>query len=718
MKVALLARLLFVLGGPPFVLVAAQQCNEKVYAVSRNRSIKIRAERSRASVVATYNRSVVSIEYDHIEDQMFGLAVVVNSDYFALTSLDPERGLFDQVGKVRAGPDQFLTGLAGLAMDETTSKLYTYSQTDTKLWEFKLKTGKVDPVFRTGIPDIIDMASDPRSGLIYATTGTAIYRINQYRKGAQLLADGVRIATLWFSRKGLLYGIREYPNQALASVHEINKQTGKLIRLINTMELGDALTGSTFQCKILPTQAPTRAPTKAPTQPNVLMIAIDDMNDWVGYLGGHPNAYTPNIDSLARKGVGFLNAHAVSSVCLASRTATLYGKRPTTTGIYENGIDWHSFIGRNTSLLEHFKQNGFDTIGTGKLFHGTNGLKDDVYRPKYWTRYSDPLTHKDFHVDEDLSCQNGQNAEQECIHGVQEVCSAGLNFGPSTNCEKSKDDYQRASWIIERLQESHNKPFFMAIGFSKPHLPLVVPKKYFDLVPLNSIQLPKTKTNDIGDLPAEGKNLALDGKELGEGLHATMVESNLWKPAVQAYLAAIAFADETISRVVDALENSEYGKNTIIVLWSDHGFHLGEKRHWKKGTLWEECTRVPFVVVAPGLTDHGIPCEHPVDLMSIFPTLVELTGLPPIDVEGQSLVRLLSQPRGPWNHPAISSYRQHNMVRNGPWRYIQYLDGGEELYNIDNDVHEWNNLARKPEYKETTNAFRDMLPKNQAPPKQ
>jgi arylsulfatase A-like enzyme len=274
-------------------------------------------------------------------------------------------------------------------------------------------------------------------------------------------------------------------------------------------------------------------------------------------------------------------------------------------------------------------------------------------------------------------------------------------------------DYRIVSWTVDQLNKKHDKPFFLACGIHKPHLPWYVPRKYYDLFPLEKIVLPKVLDTDLDDVPPAGVQMAKP-----EGDHAAILKSGRWKAAVQAYLAAIAFTDAMVGRLIDALDKSPYKDNTIVVLWSDHGWHLGEKLHWRKFTLWEEATRAPLIWIVPGLTKPNSVCNRTVDFMGIYPTLTELCNLPtPKHVEGVSFRALLANPDAPWDLPARTTFHFNNhAVRTEQWRYIRYHDGGEELYDEIKDPLEWTNLAGKPEFAAVKKELAKWLPKTNAPP--
>jgi arylsulfatase A-like enzyme len=407
----------------------------------------------------------------------------------------------------------------------------------------------------------------------------------------------------------------------------------------------------------------------AAEQPNVLFLPVDDLNHWVGHFGRNVQTKTPNLDRLAKRGVTFTNAHCAAPVCNPSRAALLSGKRPGATGIYDNGQPFEQAITPADSLVTQFKNAGYETLGMGKLWHG--GLA----WPHQWTATGP--------------------AEKPEQAKVEDRSIGGIRFGIIDGGDGAVSDTQIANYGIAELGKPHPKPFFLTLGFHKPHMPWNVPRKYYDMHPLADIQLPPVKADDLADIPPAGIKMA---KPAGD--HATVLASGRWKEAVQAYLAAVSYLDGQIGRVLDALEKSPYQNNTIICLWGDHGWHLGEKEHWRKFALWEEATRAPLIWVAPGVTQPGGVCTRPVDFMSIYPTLCGLAGIArPAWVEGHDLKPLLANPAAEWPHAAITTYgRNNHAVRTDRWRFIRYADGGEELYDHQQDPYEWTNLAGKPEH--------------------
>ena len=426
----------------------------------------------------------------------------------------------------------------------------------------------------------------------------------------------------------------------------------------------------------------------APQKPNVLFIAVDDLRDWVGYFGHNPQTKTPNYDRLARMGTSFTRAYCASPVCNPSRAALMSGMRPSTTGVYENNVDFRPIIPQDKCLTTAFRNAGYYVHGAGKIYH------EAYRRDSEWDHY--------------LEKEGGYPRVPD---GVSDGVG-GIKFAP-LNCRDDEiPDWKIADYGIASLQKKHDKPFFLAVGFHKPHMPWNVPKKWFDMFPLESIKLPPYLENDMDDIPPAGVRMAHPETD-----HVPMVKSGRWKEAVQAYLATIAYCDMNLGRLLDAFEKSAYKDNTIICLWGDHGWHLGEKHHWRKFALWEEATRAPFMWVVPGVTKPNTLCERTVDFMSIFPTLTDLCGIPtPKHNEGESIRALLANPQAPWDKAGVTTYRYKNhSARTAAWRYIRYANGDEELYDEVKDPNEYVNLAAKPEFAARKAELAKFLPKSDIP---
>jgi len=377
------------------------------------------------------------------------------------------------------------------------------------------------------------------------------------------------------------------------------------------------------------------------------------------------------------------------------------GLRPSSTGVYTNGDDWRKIVSQEiVPLNTHFQQHGYETLGSGKIYHGGFPAKsgwDDylVINRKLITNTVVPAKRK---ANED---------DDQYFDGV-----GGIKFQPLDCNDENMEDYHIVQYGIDQLNKKHDKPFFLEVGLHKPHMPWNVPKKYYDLFPLDKIVLPEVLENDLDDLPPEGVQFAKPN-----GDHAQILESGRWKNAVQGYLAAIAFCDAQIGRLLDTFEKSPYRDNTIVVLWSDHGWHHGEKAHWRKFAMWEEANRAPLIWRVPGLTKAGTKNNTPIDLMHIYPTLCELTGLPfpKHELDGKSIKTLLTGNTDE-NAAAVMTYTyQNHAVRTKDWRYIRYENGGEELYDETKDPHEWTNLASKPELISIKEHLASFLPKTNLP---
>ncbi len=425
-----------------------------------------------------------------------------------------------------------------------------------------------------------------------------------------------------------------------------------------------------------------------PKKPNVLFIAIDDLRDWVGFLGDK-QVKTPNLDKLAARGVTFTRSYCAAPVCNASRTAVMSGLRPSASGVYENNSDWRKTPANDViHLTRHLRANGYTCTGAGKIYHGGLSAPAD-----YWDNYA---------------TASAGTAHEKGIKPDDVTWGYGnFQIGPLSGGDEKLRDYCSVSYCLEQLQLKPDKPFFLACGLSKPHLPWRVPQKYFDLYPLDSITLPVVKVDDLADVPATGQRLAALF-----GDHAKITEAGKWKEAVQAYLATISFCDAQVGRLIDGFDASAHRDNTVIILWSDHGWSLGEKEHWRKFALWEEPTRSPLLFIVPGVTKPGTVCERTVDFMSLYPTICDVCGIEtPPHVEGKSLTPLLADPQATWDSPAVMTYEFNNhAVRSEKWRYIRYADGGEELYDHEADPREWTNLASEPIYAEVKKDLAKWLP--------
>ena len=426
-------------------------------------------------------------------------------------------------------------------------------------------------------------------------------------------------------------------------------------------------------------------------KPNVLMICIDDLNDWTGFLGGHPQAVTPQMDALAQRGRIFSNAHCPVPVCSASRVSVMSGVAATTHGSYELGPRYEQLPALTDvpTIQRYFKDNGYYTLSGGKvLHHGFSGrLAAAIDRPLGRKRSPRP--------EKPMNRPAGW--------------SGAWDWGAYPERDAQMADYQLAQKAAETLGEDFEKPFFMSVGFFRPHVPLFVPPKWFELYDAESLTLPKNPTLDLDDIP---KNFLTINDYAAAPTHAEVVQHGKQRSLTQAYLASISFVDHCVGIVLEALKSSPHAENTLIVLWSDHGFHLGEKQHWAKRTLWEESTRVPLLFAGPAIKP-GKTCPQPASLLDIYPTLVELCRLPANPhLEGLSLVPQLSEPTTPRERPAItSSYFGNHSIRSRDWRLISYQDGARELYDHRTDPDEFHNLADDPAHQAIYDQLSGWLPK-------
>ena len=428
---------------------------------------------------------------------------------------------------------------------------------------------------------------------------------------------------------------------------------------------------------------------------NVLFIAIDDLNDWVGFLDGHPQAVTPHMDALAQRGCNFTNAHCDVPVCSPSRVSVMSGISATTHGSYELGPKYEQLpaLTNIPTMQRYFKNNGYYTLSGGKvLHHGFGGrLSSDI----------------------DRSLGRMKNPAPPTLLNRPKHWSRAWDWGKYPDTDNKMGDYQLAKTAAKALQEDFEQPFFMSIGFFRPHVPLYAPPKWFDLYDEKSLRLPNNPKSDIEDLP---ENFLGINNYAAAPTHAEVIEHAKQRSLTHAYLASISFVDHCVGILLDALEASPHADNTLIVLWSDHGFHLGEKQHWAKRTLWEESTRVPLVFSGPGIPP-GNTCPEPASLIDIYPTLIELCKLPVNPkLEGISLVPQLRDPEKARVQPAItSSYAGNHSIRNRDWRLIVYNDGAEELYDHRNDPNEFDNVAHHPKYKMIRDELARWIPNKTAP---
>lgn len=445
-------------------------------------------------------------------------------------------------------------------------------------------------------------------------------------------------------------------------------------------------------------------------RPNVLFIAMDDLNDWVGCLGGNPQSRTPNLDRLAAGGVLFTNAHCPAPACNPCRSAIFTGRSPNKSGMYDNRQKMREVMPTATLIPQYFRDHGYRAAGSGKLLHYfIDASSWDEYFPEASSENPFPKT---FYPEE-----RPVNLSVGGPWQYVETDWAALDVSD----EEYGGDWSVSQWIGEQLSQRHNQPFFLGCGFYRPHEPWFVPKQYYEPFPLESTQLPSGyKENDLDDVPEAGVRMAKNR------YFEHIQQQNQWRQGVQGYLASIHFADAMLGHVLNALESGPNADNTIVVLWSDHGWQLGEKEHWQKFTGWRAVTRVPLMIRVPKSmcsdlpqgTQPGSKCDAPVNLLSLFPTLLELCELPSNpECDGPSLMPLLKNADADWPDPSITylSTPGSYAISGRTHRYIHYSDGGEELYDIKNDPYEWTNLAEQTESTTLLADFRQVSPQAFAP---
>lgn len=438
---------------------------------------------------------------------------------------------------------------------------------------------------------------------------------------------------------------------------------------------------------------------------NVLFIAVDDLNDWAGFMGGHPQAITPNIDRLAARGTAFVNAHCQAPLCNPSRTSLLTGMRPTTTGIYALDPSIRSTqTGREiVSLPQYFSRHGYTTYAAGKIWH-----QNQVYDRPTPNPYRNEFDVAAPKLDRTAPLPKEKMNQTPCPWN-------GVDWGTFPHEDSDRHDYKCADWAIEQLKQmEEDRPFFLCVGFYLPHLPCVTPPKWFERYPEN-VELPPILYGDRGDTPRASWYLHW---MLPEPRLKWMDEHNQTRNFVRSYLASITFMDAQIGRILDALDAGRFADTTLIVLWSDHGYHLGEKEITGKNSLWDESTRVPLVFAGRNIPSGQI-VNRPAELLDIYPTLIELTGLPEKgDLDGLSLVPLLKDPQAPRDRPAITTAGGpgNHSVRTEAYRYIVYADGTEELYDIQKDPEEWTNRADDPDMMNVKQQLKKWVPTRCADP--
>tara|TARA_B100000287_G_scaffold13078_1_gene13344 strand:- start:3169 stop:4674 length:1506 start_codon:yes stop_codon:yes gene_type:complete len=440
-------------------------------------------------------------------------------------------------------------------------------------------------------------------------------------------------------------------------------------------------------------------------KPNILFISIDDLNDWNEPLNGNNKVFTPFLKKFSKESVNFTKNYCASPGCNPSRASMLTGIHTYNSGMYSNYQDWRKvpILNEATTLPQLFKENGYFTAGAGKIYHYSQ------VHPESWNDYfpSQKQNMPSNYIPEDAPVN---------MPPFEYMYSA-FDWADLPIEDEETGDYKSVDYISSFFEKDHDKPFFLACGIYRPHLPWYVPKKYFDMYPLENIELPILLENDTSDLGERAKELI----SRGGNYHKNVVENGKWKEAIRGYLASISYADAMVGKLIENLNKSKYADNTIVVIWSDHGWQLGEKMHWRKFALWENVIRTLLMVKVPenssSLTNgssSGREVNSLTSLLDIYPTLIDLAGIQPkSNLDGKSLVQLIDNPDLNTDRKIITTYDFADYsLRYKNWHYINYVDGSEELYDLENDNEEWNNLAYDKDYISLIKDFRNEIPQN------
>jgi arylsulfatase A-like enzyme len=445
--------------------------------------------------------------------------------------------------------------------------------------------------------------------------------------------------------------------------------------------------------------APGWAAEPVPGKPNVIFIISDDLNDWIGPYGGHPQAKTPHLDRLAQSGAfTMLNAQCAATVCGPTRSALLTGLRPSTTGVYGNVQNLRDAPAAAAvpTMPQYFSRHGYVSLSTGKIFHKHHTPAGTDHGQWAFDRWDE---------------EKGGFPIDRSKLPLSRMPSSGFNnveldWGPTTSSKEDTQDWRTAQWAVAKLQQGFDRPFFMMLGLSKPHLPWYVPQEYFDRYDLATLQIANFRLDDLDDiLTPQGRKKFEPSKDF-----LTIQKHDKFKEATQAYLACISYVDDCLGVVLDGLARSRYRDNTIIVFIGDHGWFLGEKLRFRKTHLWEESCRTPLLLKVPGYA-QSVRVTRPVSFMDLYPTLAALCGLPaPAHTEGRNLVPLLQQPDREWDPVLTTMGFKNHSVRSDRYRYNVYQDGTEELYDHATDPMEWKNLIKEPQFAAIIREHQRWLP--------
>ncbi len=431
-----------------------------------------------------------------------------------------------------------------------------------------------------------------------------------------------------------------------------------------------------------------------PSRPNVIFIMLDDM----GAIDGIENIKMPNLDLLRKSSVSFSKANCPAPLCMPSRASFFTGIYPHNSGAYSNGNDpWNrsEVLKQAETLPELFRRNGYFTVGRGKVYHAN--LESGRIERNFDNR---PIYEGGF----------GPFPDKQ--HQVFTPKDKFPEFwGVQAFPDSIFPDVKNANFVIDFLNQKHDKPFFIAYGLYRPHTPFTAPQRFFDLYDSAKIEIPKGyRADDLDDVPEYGRKM-LDPFGRFEVTGANNIDR--WKHFIHGYYACASFADWNIGRVVDALNKSRYAKNTILVILSDNGFHLGVKNHWEKNTMWNESTMVPLIIKVSGSPVNGSVVNSPVGLIDLYPTIVDYCKLaaPRQKLDGQSLRPFMEKPGFSWNRPALTTFGENLLsLQNDSYRYIQYPDGSAELYDYIKDPYEWTNLVNWENMAPVIKEFKKHIP--------